>query len=179
MYEPVQFSTPAALTRASTLPAAAPFDQKAITMNASDSKLRLGDLPVGLSFDTGGIVVSESHIVGFAGISGDFFDLHMDDAYAREQGFSGRVAHGLLGLALVDGLKNRAEVRIAAIATVEWQYRFLAPVYVGDRIFARVTVLETRPTKDGRRGVVRLGFDVLKQDGTMVQQGVNTLLVHA
>ncbi len=148
-------------------------------MNTSNSKLRLGELPVGTTFDTGGIVVTESHIVGFAGISGDFFDLHMDDEYAREQGFTGRVAHGLLGLALVDGLKNRADVRIAAIATLEWQYRFLAPVYVGDRIFARITVRETRPTSDGRRGVVRLGVDVIKQDGTMVQQGVHTLLVHA
>jgi acyl dehydratase len=142
-------------------------------------KLRLGDLTVGLVFDTPGIVVTETHIVGFAGIGGDFFDLHMDDAFAREQGFPGRVAHGLLGLALVDGLKNRAEVRLDAIASLEWQYRFLAPVCAGDRIFARVEVLDTRATTDGRRGVVRLGFEVFNQRGLRVQEGVNTLLVRA
>jgi len=54
------------------------------------------------------MVVTESHIVQFAGLSGDLFDLHMDDEFARSLGFSGRVAHGLLGLILMDGLKNRA-----------------------------------------------------------------------
>jgi len=147
-------------------------------MNITDTKLRLADLHVGLTFDTNGIVVTETHIVNFAGISGDFYDLHMDDVYAREQGFSGRVAHGLLGLALVDGLKNRAEVRIAAIATLEWQYTFLAAVYVGDRIFARITVLDTRATKNPQRGIVRLDFQVLNQHGKVVQRGINTLMVH-
>jgi len=56
------------------------------------------DAPIGLSFETGGMVVTESHIVQFAGLSGDLFDLHMDDEFARSLGFSGRVAHGLLGL---------------------------------------------------------------------------------
>ena len=76
------------------------------------------DTPVGLSFETGGIVVTESHIVQFAGLSGDFFDLHMDDEYARSLGFPGRVAHGLLGLILVDGLKNRASERFASVASL-------------------------------------------------------------
>ena len=147
-------------------------------MKPTDSKLRLADLHAGLTFDTSGIVVSEAQIVVFAGISGDFYELHMDDLYAREQGFSGRVAHGLLGLALVDGLKSRAEIRIAAIATLEWQYKVLRAVYVGDRIFARITVLDTRPTKDPLRGVARLNFDVINQHGEVVQRGTNTLLVH-
>jgi len=155
-----------------------PPNLKAFQMNSPNSKLRLADLHVGLTFDTSGIVVTESQIVAFAGISGDFYELHMDDVYAREQGFSGRVAHGLLGLALVDGLKNRAEIRIAAIATLEWQYSFLGAVYVGDRIFARITVLDTRPTKDPQRGVARLNFDVINQHGEVVQRGTNTLLVH-
>ena len=148
-------------------------------MNQMDSKLRLADLHAGLTFDTSGIVVCESQIVAFAGVSGDFYELHMDDVYARELGFPGRVAHGLLCLALVDGLKNRAETRIAAIATLEWQYRFLAPVCVGDRIFARITVLDTRPTKNPQRGVARLNFEVLNQRGEVVQNGINTLMVHA
>ncbi len=70
-------------------------------------------------------------------------------------------------------------MRFDAVATLEWQYKFLAPVLAGDRIFARIEVLETRPTRDGRRGVVRLAFAVLNQRGERVQEGVNTLLVMA
>lgn len=140
--------------------------------------LRLRDVRAGLVFETPGIVVTEAHIVAYAGISGDFFGVHMDDVFARAQGFPGRVAHGLLGLALVDGLKNRAETRFDAIASLEWNYRFLAPVCAGDRIHARVEVLECRATSDGTRGVIRLGFDVLNQRGVCVQKGTNALLVH-
>jgi acyl dehydratase len=136
------------------------------------------DLDLGLVFETPGIVVTEAHIVGFAGIGGDFFDVHMDDLFARQQGFPGRVAHGLLGLALVDGLKNRADIRFDAIASLEWHYRFVAPVCAGDRIHARVEVVGLTPTSDGKRGVVRLDIAVFNQHGTRVQEGTNTLLVH-
>ena len=71
---------------------------------------------VGLSFETDGMVVTDTHVVQFAGLSGDFFPLHMDDEFARSLGFPGRVAHGLLGLILLDGLKNRAERRFASVA---------------------------------------------------------------
>ena len=45
------------------------------------------DCGVGDAFATGGIVVTESLIQAFAGLSGDFFDLHMDDRFARDLGF--------------------------------------------------------------------------------------------
>ena len=142
-------------------------------------KRRLADLHVGDEYETPGIVVTEAHIVAFAGIGGDFFEVHMDDSYAKSVGFPGRVAHGILGLALVDGLKNRSDFRIDAVASLEWQYRFMAPICAGDRIHARIRILDARRTTDGRRGVVRLAIDVLNQHETMVQHGVNTLLVNA
>src|SRR5262249_11347767 len=82
------------------------------------------DLAVGDRFATGGIVVTESHVAAFAGLTGDFFDLHVDDQFAEELGFSGRVAHGILGLALADGLKNRAAPRMRAIASLGWNWKF-------------------------------------------------------
>lgn len=82
------------------------------------------DLIVGDHYDTGHIVVTEAHIVGFAGLSGDFFDLHVDDEFARANGFPARVAHGLLGLAMADGLKNRSPVRIVVIAALGWNWNF-------------------------------------------------------
>jgi acyl dehydratase len=134
------------------------------------------DLRAGNWFDTGHIVVTESHIVAFAGLSGDFFDVHMDDDFARAQGFPSRIAHGLLVLALTDGLKNRASVRVMAIASLGWTWRFTGAVVAGDRIGARITVGETRLTSKGQ-GLVTLHLEVTQQEGHVVQKGETTLLV--
>jgi acyl dehydratase len=133
------------------------------------------DLKPGDWFETGHLVVTEAHIVGFAGLSGDFFDIHMDDEFARGQGFKGRIAHGLLGLALTDGLKNRASVRVMAIASLGWNWRFTGPIFAGDRIGVRVTVKETRLSSKGQ-GIVTLHLEVSQQEARVVQEGETTLL---
>lgn len=135
------------------------------------------DVPVGFTFETGGLTVTESHVVAFAGLSGDFFDLHMDDDFARSQGFTGRVAHGLLCLALVDGLKNRAHARFAAVASLSWQWNFRQAVYIDDRIAARITVVAKRETRRADRGILSLQFEVVNGAGTVVQDGSNLLMV--
>ena len=135
------------------------------------------DCAVGDAFTTGGIVVTESLIQAFAGLSGDFFDLHMDDRFARDLGFKGRVAHGILGLALTDGLKNRAEHRFRAIASLGWNWKFAGPILVGDRIHAEVAVIAKRETKRPDRGIVTLAIKVKNQDGQVVQEGANELMI--
>ena len=139
--------------------------------------LHFEDIRVGLRIETGGINVTESHIVAFAGLSGDFFGLHMDDQFARELGFPRRVAHGLLCLALVDGLKNRAEEQFASVASLNWNWNFRGPVYANDRLAASIEVTHLRATSDGRRGLVSLRFEVRNQDGAIVQDGTNLLMV--
>jgi acyl dehydratase len=135
------------------------------------------DCAVGDAFTTGGIVMTESLIQGFAGISGDFFDLHVDDEFARRLGYPGRVAHGILGLALTDGLKNRAEHRFRALASLGWHWTFTGPILVGDRIQAEVTVQARRETKRPDRGILTLAFKVKNQRGEVVQEGTNELMI--
>lgn len=151
-------------------------DASALPMPAG--KYFYDDLTVGAYFRTGRITVTESHIVAFAGMSGDFFDVHMDDEFAREQGFPGRIAHGLLGLCLVDGLKNRAEAQLQAVASLGWnEWSFKAPILAGDSIAATIRIAEMRLTSSGDRGVVQLGFEVTNQHGVTVQSGRNALLM--
>ena len=147
-------------------------------MRIDPALLRYEQVEPGLTYETGGITVTEGHILGFAGLTGDFFDIHMDDDYARGLGYPGRVAHGLLGLALCDGLKNRAGVRFAAIVSLGWRWSFTGPILAGDRIQARVTVLSRRLTRNPARGILTLGFELLNQRGEVVQKGENDLLVH-
>ncbi|PWS34799.1 acyl dehydratase [Falsiroseomonas bella] len=147
-------------------------------MRIDPGLLRYEQIEPGLAFETGGITVTEGHITGFAGLTGDFYDIHMDDEYARALGYPGRVAHGLLGLALTDGLKNRASIRFAAIVSLNWRWSFTGPILVGDRIAARIAVLSKRMTKNPARGIVTLGFDLVNQKGEVVQKGENDMMVH-
>jgi acyl dehydratase len=135
------------------------------------------EVAVGERFATGGIVVTEAHVMSFAGLTGDFFDLHVDDEFARKLGFPGRVAHGLLGLAIVDGLKNRAETRFRAVASLGWNWKFAKPILIGDRIHAEIEVSGKRDTKRPDRGILVLSFKVKNQKGEVVQEGSNDLMV--
>lgn len=128
-------------------------------------------------FATPGIVVGEAQILAFAGLSGDFFEIHVDDAYARGMGFPGRVAHGILGLALTDGLKNRSEARFRGVASLSWSWNFRGPILIGDRIAATVRVAAKRLTKRPDRGILTLAITVTNQRGEVVQDGENLLMV--
>jgi acyl dehydratase len=87
------------------------------------------------------------------------------------------VAHGLLGLILVDGLKNRASRRFAAVASLSWQWNFRKPLFAGDRLSATVTVTDKRSTRRGDRGILTLRFEVHNGNGDVVQEGTNLLMV--
>ena len=135
------------------------------------------EVAVGERFATGGIVVTETHVMNFAGLTGDFFDLHVDDEFARKLGFPRRVAHGILGLAIVDGLKNRAETRFRGVASLGWNWKFARPILIGDRIHAEIEVVAKRETKRADRGILTLAFKVKNQKDEVVQEGTNELMV--
>jgi len=138
---------------------------------------RFADLQAGDRIETDGIVVSEALIDRFADLTGDRFAIHMSDSAAQELGFSRRVAHGLLVLSLVDGLKNQAAAELSAIASLGWEWRFRNPVLAGDEIRATLTVVSKRLTSDSSRGIVALDVEVRDRDGELVQSGRNQLMV--
>lgn len=105
------------------------------------------------------------------------FDVHMDDEFAREAGFPGRIAHGLLGLAMADGLKTRCAVRLLGLATLGWNWSFRAPLLPGDRIHARLEVVAKRDTRRPGRGIVTFGMRVVNQRGETIQDGQTQLLM--
>ena len=135
------------------------------------------DLMPGDWFSTPDLVVEESHIDRFAELSGDFFAIHMSDAEAQKLGFPRRVAHGILVLALTDGLKKQSVSRLDAVASLGWTWSFNKPVFVGDTIHAVVTVIEKRQTKRPDRGIAELRFEVTNQTGETVQSGTNQLMM--
>lgn len=121
--------------------------------------------------------VTDAAIDAFAELTGDRFAIHMDAEAARALGFRDRVAHGLLVLSLVDGLKNRTPAQFDAVASLGWDWRFSLPVHAGDSVRATITVAAMRETRRPDRGILTLDFVVENQDGTVVQRGTNQLMV--
>lgn len=132
----------------------------------------------GQSWTTPGRTITESDIIGFAGLSGDFNPVHVDEVFAAATPFGGRIAHGPMGIGMAFGLASRLDLidgTVIALLGVQWDFR--APVRAGDTIHAIITVAETRPTRDPARGLLTLAFDIGNQSGTTVQDGTARLLM--
>lgn len=136
------------------------------------------DVAIGDWIDCGAVTVEAAHILRFADLTGDRFEIHIDDAAAQRHGFSRQVAHGLLVLSLVDGLKNNAPAQFKARASKGWDWTFKAPVLAGDRLSAKLTVSAKKPARQPDQATLVLEFSVQNQDGTVVQTGSNQLLVY-
>src|ERR1700722_4191967 len=83
-----------------------------------------------------GRTITETDIVNFAGLSGDFVELHMNEEYARSGPFGRRIAHGALIFSISTGLMvNLPDEQEAVIAFYGVdKLRFIAPVFIGDTI---------------------------------------------
>ena len=128
--------------------------------------------------ETAALTVTPGIIEAFAELTGDRFEIHLSDAAAQRHGFAARVAHGLLVLSLIDGLKNQCPAQFRAVASLGWDWSFSAPVLCNDLISAALTVVEKRPTSRPDRGILRLQVIAVNQHGEVVQQGHNLLMVY-
>jgi 3-hydroxybutyryl-CoA dehydratase len=141
--------------------------------------LGFDDLAVGDEWESPRRTVTESDVVAFAGVSGDFNPIHVDHELARQRPFGRPVAHGLLGLAIASGLASHAPRvdTLAFLAILDW--KFLHPIAFGDTIHvvSRVDALE--PRSRGRRGVVTWHRRIVNQEGKGVQEGTTQTLVRS
>ena len=149
-----------------------------MTRNLTSGRHFFDDLSPGDVVETGRVRITAELIDSFAEMTGDRFEIHMEDAAAQRHGFPGRIAHGLLILSLVDGLKNQADAQFAAIASLAWDWKFSRPVFIDDLLGARITVSDMRETRKPDRGILTLDFDVSNQHNETVQNGVNQLMVY-
>ena len=145
-------------------------------MNLSPGSYGYHDLKVDDCLVTDTRIISTALIDDFAHVSGDTYEIHMSDTAAQAKGFERRVAHGLLVLAVIDGLKNNAPARFDALASLGWTWRFVAPVLAGDHVSARFVIREKRLTSNGNRGIIKTAAEAMNQHGDVVQEGENGLI---
>lgn len=136
------------------------------------------DLQVGEEYESPARTITEADIVNFSAISGDWSPVHTDEEYCKRTPYKTRIAHGLLGLAAVEGLKQRipafADVRY--MASLYWNYKFTGPILIGDTIRIRVEIASKRETKKPDRGIVVEYVTMLNQRGEVVQEGEHGLM---
>lgn len=132
------------------------------------------DMTVGRQWVTQRRTITEADVVSFAGLSGDFNPLHVDETFAVTGPFGRRVVHGLLVLAMATGLRQQSGVFygvVRAFAEVK-SWVFKRPVFIGDTITAVTTVVSSRPTSKPGQGIVEQRVDVINQNGEIVQTGI-------
>lgn len=129
-------------------------------------------------FNSRGRTVTETDVVLFAGLSGDYHELHTNEPYAAQTPFGRRVAHGALVLSISIGLTTRMNLTddtILAFWAID-ELRFLHPVFIGDTI-QNVKRVAKRHAVDTARGLVVFETRVMNQDSRTVVLYYDKLLM--
>jgi acyl dehydratase len=118
---------------------------------------------LGEDFYSPGRTVTETDVVNFAGLTGDWHYVHTDALAASKSQFGQRIAHGTLTFAIASGLMARmgigSEHSIAFLAIRNWTFK--APVFLGDTIRVRVEVKDKHESRKLDRGVITFLCQVL------------------
>jgi acyl dehydratase len=138
------------------------------------------DFMVGQRFQSGTRTITEEDLRRFTELTGDASAVHVDGDYARSIGFGAPVVHGPFGIAVVFGLLFQERIVDAtAVAMLDLDWRFVAPILVGDELRFEMTVTRCRRSRRRQTGVINRHFRLLKQADVVVQEGTSAFLVQA
>ena len=136
------------------------------------------DFQLGMQFATAARTITQTDIVNFACLTGDFNEVHVDWEYCKNTPFGEPIAHGLLVYGIATGLKYASGINegtlIALLEMKSW--RATAPVKHGDTIRLHATVKDKRKTSKPDRGIVTFGREIFNQHGEKVQQAEVALM---
>jgi acyl dehydratase len=141
-------------------------------MNIPVRGMYFEDFGLGLEITTSARTFTETDIVNFAGLSGDFNFIHTNAHAAAETPFGQRVAHGMLVASIATGLAvQQGFIDGTTLAFRELTWKFTKPVFIGDTIFTQIKVTETKPMPKLGGGLVVFDARVRNQDDDTVHKG--------
>lgn len=137
------------------------------------------EFEIGQKIISAGRTVTESDIVTFAGLSGDYTQIHTDAEFSKNTPFGQRVAHGLLGMAIASGLAAQTGVLEGTVLAfreiTEW--KFIKPIFIGDTIHVELEVRETKAMPRILGGAVMLVLQVKNQHADNLMKGTWSVLM--
>lgn len=144
------------------------------------SALYFEDFEDGMSFESPARTITETDLVLFSGLSGDYNAIHTDEEYAKKTQYGQRVVHGLLGVSIITGLMSREGTfegtAIAMLGINNW--KFLKPLFIGDTVYVRYTTFDKRASNSNpETGIVNRLFELINQHGEVVQRGEIPVLI--
>ncbi|AJZ56587.1 maoC like domain protein [Paraburkholderia fungorum] len=143
------------------------------------NSLYFEDFEVGQSFESTGRTVTETDLTFFSMLSGDWNPIHSDVEFAQGTRYGQRLVHGAFGVALATGMLHQLGIfertAVAMMSLKEW--KFVAPIMVGDTLRLKLEILELEAGKSQRVGRVGRRFLLVNQKGVAVQDGTSDVLV--
>lgn len=133
------------------------------------------ELAVGDRFSRA-VTITEAHLVTSAGLLGDYNPLHVDETFARASRFGGRILHGMMTSALMGGPVGM-HFYGTAIAYLEHNARFAAPVRPGDTLAIAWTIVELIPKPKQGGGIASMEGTATNQDGVVTTNATGKILV--
>jgi acyl dehydratase len=136
------------------------------------------ELETGEVVITAGRTITEGDIVSFAGLTGDYNQIHIDAQYAASEMFEQRVAHGLLILSIAVGLSVQTgliEGTVLLFRELDW--KFSKPVLIGDTIHVKIEIKEKKYLARLGGGNITMKISVLNQNDEVVNRGTWIMLV--
>ena len=137
------------------------------------------EFTVGQSVKTAGRTISEDAIFSFAGLTGDYNQIHTDAAFAGKTQFGQRIAHGLLGMSISVGRIMQTgllEGTVLAFREIQ-EWKFVKPFFIGDTVHAVLTISETKALPRIGGGSLIASVEVCNQKDEVCQKGTLNLLV--
>ena len=133
---------------------------------------------VGDTYVCQGRTVTEADVVHFAGISGDYNPLHTDEEYGKTTPFGGRIAHGVLILAMATGQINQTGLfEGTTLALLQQTIKYVGAVKFGDTIHLEFKIAEKKETSKPDRGILTLENKILNQHGQTVLEVQEVVMV--
>jgi acyl dehydratase len=136
------------------------------------------DAKVGDACESSAYLVTGERIDMYAELTGDFTPVHVNEEYARKSHFGQRVAHGLFGQSIADGLKTQCEYRFRPGLSLGWTWDFLLPIAINDTLHVKFRIGSMRESKSILDwGIVVIPTELINQKGQVVQKGEHRLMV--
>jgi 3-hydroxybutyryl-CoA dehydratase len=136
------------------------------------------EFEVGQEIQTAARTITETDLVSFAGLSGDFNFIHTNAEAAKATPFGARVAHGMLVASIATGLAvQQGFIDGTTLAFRDLTWKFTRPVFIGDTVYVQIGITDTKPMPRLGGGLVTFDAQVINQHGDVVHKGEWKMLI--